>query len=171
LGVVCNFSCPSSAQSFSGSSPTGFITFYCLRFETPPTWRGRSTYLYPQEQGVIVITPGTGFSFRRLLELAGRYNSAPPPHGLIYYMCVFVCVCIEGLGFHGNKVSRVYIRTYYATGERKLCGRLPIPHFHGNRMLNRQYASTNSFAVLVFWVCRSFPPTVEERKVFKEMLT
>jgi hypothetical protein len=22
-------------------------TFYCLRFETPPTWRARSLYLYP----------------------------------------------------------------------------------------------------------------------------
>jgi hypothetical protein len=27
-------------------------TFYCLRFETPPTWRLRSPYLYP---------PGTGW--------------------------------------------------------------------------------------------------------------
>jgi hypothetical protein len=27
-------------------------TFYCLRFETPPTWRARSPYLYP---------PGTGW--------------------------------------------------------------------------------------------------------------
>jgi hypothetical protein len=27
-------------------------TFYCLRFKTPPTWRGRSPYSYP---------PGTGW--------------------------------------------------------------------------------------------------------------
>jgi hypothetical protein len=41
------------AQSFSGSSPAGLMTtFYCLRFETPPTWRTRSLYLYP---------PGTGW--------------------------------------------------------------------------------------------------------------
>jgi hypothetical protein len=38
-----------------GPSPAGFMTiFYCLRFDTPPTWRARSPYLYP---------PGTGFSF------------------------------------------------------------------------------------------------------------
>jgi hypothetical protein len=43
----------SPAQSFSGSSPAELMTtFYCLRFETPPTWRARSPYLYP---------PGTGW--------------------------------------------------------------------------------------------------------------
>jgi hypothetical protein len=26
-------------------------TFYCLRFETPPTWWARSPYLYPPETG------------------------------------------------------------------------------------------------------------------------
>jgi hypothetical protein len=37
----------SPAQSFSGHSPTGLMTtFYCLRFETSPTWRTRSPYLY-----------------------------------------------------------------------------------------------------------------------------
>jgi hypothetical protein len=53
LFVVYNCSWPSSAQSFSGPSPAGLmITFYCLRFETPPTWRARSPYLY---------LPGTGW--------------------------------------------------------------------------------------------------------------
>jgi hypothetical protein len=43
----------SPAQSFSGPSPAGLMTtFYCFRFETPPTWRTRSLYLYP---------PGTGW--------------------------------------------------------------------------------------------------------------
>jgi hypothetical protein len=33
----------SPAQSFSDPSPGGLLTtFYCLRFETPPTWRARS---------------------------------------------------------------------------------------------------------------------------------
>jgi hypothetical protein len=46
--VVYNCCWPSPAQSFSVSSPRGLMTtFYCLRFETPPTWRARSTYLYP----------------------------------------------------------------------------------------------------------------------------
>jgi hypothetical protein len=46
----CCWSLP--AQSFLGLSPAGLVTLlYCLRFETPPTWRARSPYLYP---------PGTG---------------------------------------------------------------------------------------------------------------
>jgi hypothetical protein len=51
--VVYNCCWSSPSQSFSGSSPVGLMTtFYCLRFETPPTWRARSPYLYP---------PGTGW--------------------------------------------------------------------------------------------------------------
>jgi hypothetical protein len=50
--VLYNCWWSSPAQSFSGPTPTGLMTiFYCLRFETPPTWRTRSPYLYP---------PGTG---------------------------------------------------------------------------------------------------------------
>jgi hypothetical protein len=54
-GLVCllQLLLSSPAQSFTGPSPAGFMTtFYCLRFETPPTWRIRSLYLYP---------PGTGW--------------------------------------------------------------------------------------------------------------
>jgi hypothetical protein len=41
----CCWSLP--AQSFSGPSPTGVMTIlYCLRFETFPTSRARSLYLY-----------------------------------------------------------------------------------------------------------------------------
>jgi hypothetical protein len=49
-----------------------------------PTWRARSPFYIPQEQGGPVTPPGTGFPYRRLLRLAGlrwRYSS-PPPHGL-----------------------------------------------------------------------------------------
>jgi hypothetical protein len=53
--VVYNCCWPSLAQSFSGPTPSGLVTFYCLTFETPPTWRARSPYLNPQEQGVSVI--------------------------------------------------------------------------------------------------------------------
>jgi hypothetical protein len=46
--AVYNFSWFSPAQSFLGPSPAGLVTiFYCLRFETPPTWRARSPYLCP----------------------------------------------------------------------------------------------------------------------------
>jgi hypothetical protein len=33
-------------------------TFYCLRFETPPTWRTRSLYLYLPGTGWPNYTPG-----------------------------------------------------------------------------------------------------------------
>jgi hypothetical protein len=79
--AVYNCCWSSPAQSFLGPSPAGLVTiFYCLRFETPPNWRAR----FPQEQGGPVIPPGTGFSIRFLLRLAGqrwRY-SKPPPRGV-----------------------------------------------------------------------------------------
>jgi hypothetical protein len=51
--VVYNCCWPLPAQWFSGSSPARLMTiFYCLRFETPSTWRAKSPYLYP---------PGTGW--------------------------------------------------------------------------------------------------------------
>jgi hypothetical protein len=82
--VVYNCCWPSSAQSFSGPSPVGLMTiFYCLRYETSPTWRARSPYIL-QEESVPVVPPGTGFPFRRLLRLSGlrwRYSN-PPPHEL-----------------------------------------------------------------------------------------
>jgi hypothetical protein len=59
--------------------------FYRLKFETPQTWRTRSPYLYPQEQGDPVISPGTRFPFRRLLRLVGLRWSFwnPHPHGIL----------------------------------------------------------------------------------------
>jgi hypothetical protein len=45
------------------------------------TCRARSPYVYPQEQGGLVIAPGTGFFFLRLLLLAGllwRYSNSLP---------------------------------------------------------------------------------------------
>jgi hypothetical protein len=51
--VVYNCCWSSPAQLFSGQNLAGLMTtFYCLRFETPQPWRGRSPYFYP---------PGTGW--------------------------------------------------------------------------------------------------------------
>jgi hypothetical protein len=51
--VVYNCCLPLPAPSFLGPSPIGLMAvFYCFKFETPPTWRARSSYLYP---------PGTGW--------------------------------------------------------------------------------------------------------------
>jgi hypothetical protein len=42
----------SQAQSFLGEDPAGLVTIiYSLKFETPPTWRARSPYLYPSGTG------------------------------------------------------------------------------------------------------------------------
>jgi hypothetical protein len=44
---VCICCWPSSAQPLSGSSTAGLMTiFYCLKFETPATWRASFTYWY-----------------------------------------------------------------------------------------------------------------------------
>jgi hypothetical protein len=51
-----------------------------------PNLGGSGLRIYiPQEQGGPVVTPGTGFPFRRLLRLAGlRWEySTPPPHGIV----------------------------------------------------------------------------------------
>jgi hypothetical protein len=56
--VVYNCCWTSPAQSLSGPSPIGLENiFYCLRFETPPTWRTRSTYLYSSGTGWPCYTP------------------------------------------------------------------------------------------------------------------
>jgi hypothetical protein len=56
--AVYNCCCSSPAHSFLGPSPAGLVTiFYCLRFETPPTWRTRFPYLYPPWTGWPSYTP------------------------------------------------------------------------------------------------------------------
>jgi hypothetical protein len=56
--AVYNCCWSSPPQSFLGPSPAGLVTmFYCLRFETPPTWRAGSPYLYPPRTGWSSYTP------------------------------------------------------------------------------------------------------------------
>jgi hypothetical protein len=80
--VVYNCCWSSPAQSFSGPSPVGLATiFYSLRFETPPTWRVRSPYLYPQGTAWPSYTPRHWVPFSCLLWLTGlrwRYSNPPP---------------------------------------------------------------------------------------------
>jgi hypothetical protein len=55
---VYNCCWSSPAQSFSGPSPSGLMTiFYCLRFETAPTWRAMYPYLFPPGIGRPSYTP------------------------------------------------------------------------------------------------------------------
>jgi hypothetical protein len=52
---VCSF----QFLPFSDLSPTGLMSiFYCLYFETPPTWRARFLYLFPPGTGWPSYTPG-----------------------------------------------------------------------------------------------------------------
>jgi hypothetical protein len=44
-------------------------TFYCLMFETPPTWRARFPYLYTQEQGGQLYPQALGSLFVASYEL------------------------------------------------------------------------------------------------------
>jgi hypothetical protein len=81
---VYNCCCSLPVQSFSGPSPAGFMTtFYCLRLETSPTWRTRSSYLYPPgterpgyypRHWVPFSSPPT--TLRATVEL---FDPAPPP--------------------------------------------------------------------------------------------
>jgi hypothetical protein len=45
--------------------------YFTVSYETPPTFRARSLYLYSPGTGGLVISPDTGFPFCRLLRLAG----------------------------------------------------------------------------------------------------
>jgi hypothetical protein len=110
--VIYNCCCPSPAQLFSGPSPPGLVTiFYCLRMETPPAWRARSTYLYPQEQGGPVTPPCTVFPFHRLLRLAGlRWSfSNPPPRGSSVYSHLNVLLITSRHGSHRKHRSSITI--------------------------------------------------------------
>jgi hypothetical protein len=56
--VVYNCCWSSPAQSFSSRSPAGLMTiFCCLRFETPPDWRARSSHLYPPRDKMAQLYP------------------------------------------------------------------------------------------------------------------
>jgi hypothetical protein len=83
--------------------------FYCLKFETPqPGGQGPRIYI-PQEQGGPVIPPGTGFTFRRLLRLAGlrwRYWN-PPAHGVWFKISRWSSLCRPGPDHRENTASIV----------------------------------------------------------------
>jgi hypothetical protein len=58
-GCVCRLQFLLALTSaFTGPSHAGLMTiFYCLRFETPTTWKAKSPYLYPQGTGWPSYTP------------------------------------------------------------------------------------------------------------------
>jgi hypothetical protein len=56
-------------------------TFYCLIFESPPTWKTGSRIYIPQGQGGPLMPPGNGFPFLASYDSQGyggvleRYQS------------------------------------------------------------------------------------------------
>jgi hypothetical protein len=51
--------------------PEGLMTiFYCLKFETPPTWRARSPFLYP---------PGTWMQLTQQLKVKVNFATGGLP--------------------------------------------------------------------------------------------
>jgi hypothetical protein len=95
--VICLYNCfwAFPEQSLSGPSHTELTTiFYTVSFETPPTWRARSPYLYPPGRGWPSYTPRHWVPFSPPLRLAGlrwRYSNPPP---LWRYTCICICICI-----------------------------------------------------------------------------
>jgi hypothetical protein len=85
---VYNCCWSSPMQSFSGKVPAVLSTvFYCLSFESPPTWRARYPYLYPPSTRWPSIPPDTGLPLYRLLWLARlrwRYRPASTSLTLIH---------------------------------------------------------------------------------------
>jgi hypothetical protein len=85
-------------QSFSGRVKRMLmIIFYSLRFETPPKWRARSSYLYPPEIGwrrysrrhwvsFSISTPPTTSSDAMQLFETARTRSTPSTRGWIGWM-------------------------------------------------------------------------------------
>jgi hypothetical protein len=70
--VVYNCLWSSPEQSFPGSSPAGLLNIFSVSDSRLPQLEGLGPRIYfPQEHGGPVITPGTGFPFRRFLRFAG----------------------------------------------------------------------------------------------------
>jgi hypothetical protein len=75
---------PSPSHSFSAPVPAGLVTtFDCLRFETLPTWRATSPYLYPTGIGWPSYTPRHWVPFSSPPATLRWRDSTPPPHGSI----------------------------------------------------------------------------------------
>jgi hypothetical protein len=114
--VVYNCCWSSSAQLFSGPSPVGLMTTsYCVRFETPPTWRARSPYLYTPGRGIPVIPPVAWFPFRRLLPLEGlRWSySTPPPHGDVFHHSQLATIVLLITPRHGPGIKHHFRQFLY----------------------------------------------------------
>jgi hypothetical protein len=118
----CCWSTPT--QSFLGTSSAGLMTiFYCLRFETPPTWRTRSPYLYPPgtvwpgytpRHWVPISSPPTTrrasveifdtWKLRNLPFVTSRRTEYRSPSGIVHlllHLFVVMATCLSELSASG----------------------------------------------------------------------
>jgi hypothetical protein len=70
------------------------LPYFTVSYSRLPQPEGPGQRIYvAQEQGCLVIPPGTGFPFRRLLRLAELWrHSTPPPHGQLTRCCKLFCL-------------------------------------------------------------------------------
>jgi hypothetical protein len=95
--------------------------FYCLKFETPPTCRARSPYLYPPGRGWSSYNPRHWVPFSSPpTTLRATVTSTPPPHGL---SCLRSLFCSLGAVPTENTTSQLFLcclqRRCYLTVEYK----------------------------------------------------
>jgi hypothetical protein len=108
---------PSPAQSFLGSRPARLMTiFYCLRFETPPTWRARSPYLYPPVTGWPSYTPRhwAPFSSPPTARRATVEVFEPASTRVTYFFFNFL-ICLMGGGVQTGSTRHVGHLLAYCT--------------------------------------------------------
>jgi hypothetical protein len=80
-------------------SPTGLMTIiFCLRFDTPRTWRARFLYLYPPGRGWPDFIPRHWIPFslpRATRKATGKYSTSPeyrsPSQTVPLLFCVSRC--------------------------------------------------------------------------------
>jgi hypothetical protein len=76
--VIYSYSCfwALREQSLSGPSPAQLWPYFTVSFEPPPTWRTRSLYSFPPEQGGPVISPALGsFSSPLTTRILTRHHT------------------------------------------------------------------------------------------------
>jgi hypothetical protein len=108
--VIYNCCWPYPGQSFSGLSLAGVMTiFYCLRFETPPTWRARSPYLCPPRTGWPSYTPRHWVPFNRLVLLITSRHGPRRKHRFPPLLHCCVCVCWDDMIATEPLASQLYL--------------------------------------------------------------
>jgi hypothetical protein len=114
--VVYSCCWASPAQSFSGPNPAGLMTiFYCLKFETSPTWRASFLYLFLPGRGRLphhwVWSPSLS------LDMDPIENTASNSYSI--FVCIFVvtevCLPSHSLATEVPPPSTILVFSLYVT--------------------------------------------------------